>query len=106
MQRQVGTQNIREVAITPAKTMKNMVSRKASATPALTLLKEVPSFEAEIGCTIDPESSPGVVPFEGTMEVADGESTVADGVADGFKEMVCFQAGYTISWSTSCGFIS
>ena len=110
MQGQVRTQNIREVAITPVKTIKNMVSREASATPALTLLNEDPSFEAGIGCTTDPESSSRVVLFRGTVGVTDGGATVPDGVADGSREgvgeRVCFQAGYTISWSTSCGFIS
>ncbi len=84
--------------------------REERATPALTLLKEDPAFEAGIGCVTDPESSSGVVPFGGTVGVTVGGATVADGVAAGFREgmgeRVCIQMGYTISWSMSCIFIS
>lgn len=63
--------------------MKNIASREARATPALTLLKEDPAFEAGIGSVSSPESSPEVVLFRGTVGVTVGVATGVGG------EMVC-----------------
>ena len=78
VQGRVRTQNIREVAIVPAKTVNKRVSRESRATPALALDK-VESFEARFG------SSPEVVLFTGV-----GEGSVIDVLVAGSPgEMVC-----------------